>query len=1680
MCILPSIFICHFLLSIACGYVIEQGPTDLILNWNNSTRDKYVVDLKENNHIDGSDYLLLFTIKEVSAEPQFRPGPASFQYEMVPKGNSTYEFYITQFMDYETETSHTYLLTSVVDGTQAVTITIHIINYDDENPTLTAPMCTMEENTDYSDANTECTATLSDPDGWLSQTTFTIINSNPSAEKPLEREDEIFEFNFNQSISDTTYSTTVYLTTTMQLDYETKIFYSFVVQAKDGALHPTVPKEDVTCIVNVKDLNDMPPQWTDYFTTGEIDEEVSYRYEMTAVDGDKGINANITYHLVSYDEGICTDSCITITTENKKAIIKVNPIDRDAKDISTYKFKVMAIEDDEPPYNDNITITFFVNDIDDNSPLMINVSSINETTIDLVDEDPKIVDFTFYENFAGTINGHIFIQDIDTGENAQFTVALVEDESQERKANYTDAFLIVPTAGYRKGEFQITVKNAKYLDYEDEIWRDFTFYVQSTGNKNQTKQDNLLVQIDLVDYNDELPIFKNPSYTASVNETIKKGTQIIVVQATDRDAEDKILKHQLIGSNTITSLLNIESATGEISVAVEDAFDYDRINPVIFQVQAIDLVNHTTTVSVTINLLDVNNKAPTYKVAEVIRVDENQVIDIKLNATITASDVDTTRDLVAEINWDKSYAMKNSIKLDLTKPPLKQAVEFLKLDYDKISEDTIEITLLVNDNNDAETAPDYETFDTLYLDLNITDLNTEVPEFEKQKSIDALIVVYINDINDNAPIFTNETIAKKRSVLEKLTKGTIVGTIEAVDLDVGSVVEYACNLNKTFDWFECDKFGQITTKTSAIDADIGVFYVDLNCTATDGYWITWHVFSIDILDTNDQWPQIDVNATSPSAETVKVDEKSETGTLVTTIRYRDADRDKPFHTVNCTINETEECFGFFEIKINELYVLNGGDNLDRDTKKPNYTCTPTCYDNRLKEQDQGQNFNTTTSFLIILKDINDHWPELITKSVSASENLKQDDLIDKIIAEDLDEGKNSEIDMTILSVEKLDDKTEKDYSNLFRLYKNESDYYTDISTIKQWYLLANVDLRDNYGEYSIKLNLSDQGDPINSTTTLLPVQIQKFNYYPPVFVFPNASKLTFSLSSDQEPNKQLIMYYNNEIFEDIKITDSADEQCIDKWTPTFDIALMNASKTITNFFVLNKSAKNCTTQLQVNNLYDQAEAIDNIYQLRLTATLAQDVIKQENEASYVESIDIKLNFVDVNDEPEFNQTLGAWNINFLEATDDDPKQLPTNRQAFYPNVDDSDRIPKHYFLKSQNDSVTEAFEIDESTGNVSLKQQLDYLKASSYDFKMRVARNSSGVSSKDASSLEVIVTVIDINNHAPEFVQDSFFGAILQNTQNGATIVTLNATDLDEIDKDDLKYSINSDIVAYGNSIENAFLLNEDTGAITLNFQVDYNINGYFVFSVKVQDQQDQYGNGPFEDTSSVTIYIVTEEYILGFKFENTLDQVVGKKLPILKSISDSLGWDCHEQSIDKDSQSGYTYDNVTKANIYCVDGDTLVTSAKMKEKLNNINTFQLLKKALLESGILLQNFNTDTATEGNLESTLKTALISVSLVLGTLTLVLSVTFFLKARELKRRLNKLTRQEFGSDDSNMNRKGVNAPTTNMFTIEGSNPIFNHDTDDFIKADILSIHSGHSDLSGLEDNPEFDLHDTEKY
>lgn len=125
-------------------------------------------------------------------------------------------------------------------------------------------------------------------------------------------------------------------------------------------------------------------------------------------------NSGDKFLFICYRLAFFTGCCVSIQNVDGKGALTVNPIDRDAKDLSTYAFQIMAQEEDDPPFNVTLNITFILEDIDDNSPLFKQVFFSNGSSVTLKDGVTKVIEFSFLENFAETINGTIWIQDIDT------------------------------------------------------------------------------------------------------------------------------------------------------------------------------------------------------------------------------------------------------------------------------------------------------------------------------------------------------------------------------------------------------------------------------------------------------------------------------------------------------------------------------------------------------------------------------------------------------------------------------------------------------------------------------------------------------------------------------------------------------------------------------------------------------------------------------------------------------------------------------------------------------------------------------------------------------------------------------------------------------------------------------------------------------------------------------------------------------------------------------------------------------------------------------------------------------------------------------------------------------------------------------------------------------------------
>lgn len=163
-----------------------------------------------------------------------------------------------------------------------------------------------------------------------------------------------------------------------------------------------------------------------------------------------------------------------------------------------------------------ITVNVIIKDINDNTPTFpqprINfelgeTSVVGETTIPLpAASDP------------------------DAGANATLSYWL-EDDRQRVNSNYSIPFSL---EGLMDGH-PLRLRLTQPLDHEKVKEYDFSLYVEDHGHPNPLKS-KLNIHVDVIDENDNAPVFTNPAYFVSINETLPRGSILMEIRAFDADS----------------------------------------------------------------------------------------------------------------------------------------------------------------------------------------------------------------------------------------------------------------------------------------------------------------------------------------------------------------------------------------------------------------------------------------------------------------------------------------------------------------------------------------------------------------------------------------------------------------------------------------------------------------------------------------------------------------------------------------------------------------------------------------------------------------------------------------------------------------------------------------------------------------------------------------------------------------------------------------------------------------------------------------------------------------------------------------------------------------------------------------------------------------------------------------
>uniref|UniRef100_A0A8C7NGT1 Protocadherin Fat 4 n=1 Tax=Oncorhynchus mykiss TaxID=8022 RepID=A0A8C7NGT1_ONCMY len=134
-------------------------------------------------------------------------------------------------------------------------------------------------------------------------------------------------------------------------------------------------------------------------------------------------------------------------------------------------------------------------------------------------------------DLSGSIVAAILASDSDSGMNGEITYSLEEDDEDE-------TFLLNPVTGV----FNVT----RPLDYESQQYYILTGRAQDGGGQ----ASSVRVYFNVLDVNDNPPIFNATSYSTSVTESLPPGSSIITVMARDDDlGSNGQLSYMLSGGN---------------------------------------------------------------------------------------------------------------------------------------------------------------------------------------------------------------------------------------------------------------------------------------------------------------------------------------------------------------------------------------------------------------------------------------------------------------------------------------------------------------------------------------------------------------------------------------------------------------------------------------------------------------------------------------------------------------------------------------------------------------------------------------------------------------------------------------------------------------------------------------------------------------------------------------------------------------------------------------------------------------------------------------------------------------------------------------------------------------------------------------------------------------------------
>ncbi|XP_059061390.1 cadherin-23 [Achroia grisella] len=426
--------------------------------------------------------------------------------------------------------------------------------------------------------------------------------------------------------------------------------YEILVSAVDSGM-PVPETATTTVFITIQDVNDKAPKFNMTDSTTYISEKTKIGDIVTKISAyDTDVNAQLKYSLI---EPIKAFSKAGVQLKanapyDYKNIFRINEdtgeiLVNGALDYSQASIVILTVKviDTNAELNKDkqfahIEHTIYIQPYADKNPQFTNAgwSSSSSIIYHRIKEEQPIGSTVLVLTAEDPVSGHVI---------TNFKVINSE----------TGLLQVDPLSG------QVVL--TKHLDYEELSTSNLTLTVKATSNDGSKHSIGKII-IEVMNLNDNAPLFEKELYKVSVLESVKHPEQVVTVKATDADAvlteNDKHkgyadIRYTLKGENS--DLFSIDNVTGVIKIAPNKTLDRERQSVLRLIVEAADTPNGgadrlKSETTVLIDVLDVDDNAPAFEKNVYTAVVPENVAVGKSVINITATDPD--EGLGGEIKYD--------------------------------------------------------------------------------------------------------------------------------------------------------------------------------------------------------------------------------------------------------------------------------------------------------------------------------------------------------------------------------------------------------------------------------------------------------------------------------------------------------------------------------------------------------------------------------------------------------------------------------------------------------------------------------------------------------------------------------------------------------------------------------------------------------------------------------------------------------------------------------------------------------------------------------------------------------------------------------------------------------------------------------------------------------------------